>query len=369
MSKDKKDNKDAYKTLKKESDVDRLAHIPFKISVEIDPMVYQKVMHWVNKSDFEVSGLGKIVVDPERNVIKVIDAILLKQENTHSTTDLDAQAICKAMFQLKDTPGDLRWWWHSHVNMGVFWSGTDEATMKELGMGGWFSATVFNQKYEYLSAYIQAEPIRLIDADVTTRVTTDLPKDVTEEWDKQYDDNVTEKSFRTIYPSSWEPGAHGVYVSSKTVGGDDDEEDNSEADKELEAVICGYCFVDYTVAVCGIKDCDNDCPDCNGHMPDPCKDCTLILEYCTDAECERMHCSKCEGHIEQDEDEETLEELEGKLEKHASIKKNTGGIVINHIDYRQYDTASKDAERDWQEERDQMDLNYGFHITDGDYEN
>jgi hypothetical protein len=62
----------------KESKQDPMKDIEFGMSIEIDEFVYQKIMHWVNKSDFEVSGLGKIEVDKERNVIRVIDAILLK---------------------------------------------------------------------------------------------------------------------------------------------------------------------------------------------------------------------------------------------------------------------------------------------------
>lgn len=83
------------------------------LKVEIDEMVYQKVMHWVNKSEFEVSGLGKVVIDPERpNILQVVDAMLLDQENGTSSTDLKPESICKAMYELKDTPGELKWWWH-----------------------------------------------------------------------------------------------------------------------------------------------------------------------------------------------------------------------------------------------------------------
>lgn len=191
------------KSLKKESAQDSLGHVEFDISIEIEPMVYQKVMHWVNKSDFEVSGMGTVIHDKERNVLRVVDAILLKQENGPATTELDGQSISKAMFQLKDSPGSLRWWWHSHVNMDVFWSGTDMAAIKTLGGAerdrpAWFCMTVFNKKQEMLSAYVQNQPVRMIASDLETTIAAQLPAEVVAEWDKQYDDNVENKSYTWV---------------------------------------------------------------------------------------------------------------------------------------------------------------------------
>src|SRR5512135_244863 len=73
--------------------------------VHIDRSVYQKIMHWVNKSDFEVSGLGKVIL--ENGVLRVVEAILLSQTNTRTTTEIEPQDMGKAMFLLKDTPGML----------------------------------------------------------------------------------------------------------------------------------------------------------------------------------------------------------------------------------------------------------------------
>jgi len=191
---------DMLKALNKESAQDSLGHVEFDISIEIDPMVYQKVMHWVNKSDFEVSGMGTIIHDKERNVLRVIDAILLKQENSSAETEIEGQSIANAMFQLKDSPGTLRWWWHSHVNMSVFWSGTDMTAIKTLGGAerdrpAWFCMTVFNKDREMLSAYVQNQPVRTIISDLETTIAAQLPAEVVTEWDKQYDDNVEIKQY------------------------------------------------------------------------------------------------------------------------------------------------------------------------------
>lgn len=161
----------------------------FKISLEIEESVFKKIMYWIRKSNFEVSGLGKVEVNQEENSIRVIDAILLPQKNTSTTTDLDAGAISKAMFLLKDTPGELRWWWHSHVNMDAFWSGTDDNTIKRLGLGGWFVATVLNKREEMKSAYSQSSPLRLFLDDIQTSL-IQYEQEIPKEWEEEYEKNV-----------------------------------------------------------------------------------------------------------------------------------------------------------------------------------
>lgn len=162
----------------------------------IDEQVYKKVMHWVNKAgNKEISGLGNIKI--ENGNFKVISAILLPQKNGAATTDIEPEAVCKAMYDLRNSEGELKWWWHSHVDMGVFWSGTDHSTIQSFGSGGWAVATVFNKKAEKKTAFyskdgkvtpIGIEPL-FID-DIITEISGD-PKD-TSEWDAEFKANVTD---------------------------------------------------------------------------------------------------------------------------------------------------------------------------------
>ncbi len=167
-----------------------------ELAVEIDEGVYAKIMHWIDKADGEVSGLGK--VEMVNGVMRVTSAILLKQENTSVATDIDAAAVGKAMFELRETPGVLNWWWHSHVNMDVFWSGTDLDTIHKIGQGGWFLSTVLNKRREMLSAYYQKGdkhiPPLFID-NIPTSTQTYVTEEQTAAWDKEFDDKVTEKKY------------------------------------------------------------------------------------------------------------------------------------------------------------------------------
>lgn len=169
--------------------------------VVIENMVYHKIMHWINKSNDEVSGLGKITY--KDGVISVVDAILLPQKNGSTHTDIEGDVVGKAMFLLKDTPGDLRWWWHSHVNMDVFWSGTDRDTIDKITQGGWFVSTVLNKRYEMRSALSMVHPVPLGFIDnIPTETIQYLDANLVKKWDEDYDKNVVK--LRGEFQGKWE---------------------------------------------------------------------------------------------------------------------------------------------------------------------
>ncbi len=167
------------------------------MNVIIEDDVYQKIMHWIGKATGEVSGLGKVVMD-SGGTMRVRSAILLEQENTGSSTDLDAKAVAKAMFTLRDEPGTLNFWWHSHVNFGVFWSGTDKDTIREIGGGGWVLATVFNKKAESLSAFYarpnDGVPEVFIN-NLPTKIVKYLNTEQVKVWDAEFDAKCKVKAY------------------------------------------------------------------------------------------------------------------------------------------------------------------------------
>ena len=121
--------------------------------VNILPEVYNKIMFWVDKCPKEVGGFGKVIV--KDGAYWIISAHLLEQEVTHTETEIDDVALAKLMADTVREEGHLNFWWHSHVNMGTFWSGTDKDTIKNLGSKGMLLATVFNKKHETRTAYHQ----------------------------------------------------------------------------------------------------------------------------------------------------------------------------------------------------------------------
>lgn len=228
--------------------------------VHLDEHVFQKIMYWCRKAgNFEVSGLGSVVYDPKTNVFHVNEVYLLEQENTGTTTDLDAEAIGKLEFEhhKSKTPGELRFWWHSHADMQVFWSGTDMATIKQLGQGGWFLNTVFNKKEEMRSAFYMTDPMSVFADDLTTVVIQSFgDKDIEKalakigiqlrpnkmpefrwlvepflsdkeqiEWDEEYDKKVKEKKY-TPGPTYFGGSTHVSQFSHHPLSADDIDDDD-----------------------------------------------------------------------------------------------------------------------------------------------
>jgi hypothetical protein len=176
-------------------------------SVRIDNLVYQKIMHWIDKATGEVSGLGKLTIDKETGVIDIKSAILLKQSNTGTSTEIEAEAIAKAMYETRNDEGHLNFWWHSHVNMNVFWSGTDLDTIRDIGKQGFVVATVFNKKREMLSClYRKGDdifPETFIDG-LDTKIVDFIDNTLIEQWDKEFDEkcSVAKPDIKTVDWSS-----------------------------------------------------------------------------------------------------------------------------------------------------------------------
>jgi hypothetical protein len=194
--------------------------------VHIAPEVYRKIMFWIDKAPGEVSGMGKVTYDASKNVFRVTEAYLLKQKNTGSSTELDATAICELLYDSRNSPGELRFWWHSHVNMPVFWSGTDHATIDELSRGGWILSTVFNKRREMLSSFCQVGPVKMFVNKLQTSIVVDVSEDQEKSWGKEYDDKCTTETFTSQYYSNQDsfPFNRGQYVSNQNKKNESEDE-------------------------------------------------------------------------------------------------------------------------------------------------
>lgn len=159
--------------------------------VFINEIIFQKIMHWVNKSDHEVSGLGMVKRMPDGN-IQVIDAILLPQRNTSATSDIEPEDVCKAMYELRKAEGEMKFYWHSHVKMNVFWSTTDFDTIKKLSANGWFVSSVFNKRQEMKTCLSTVEPWPAIIDEVQTVILREIDGNLIKAWDADYKRCVTD---------------------------------------------------------------------------------------------------------------------------------------------------------------------------------
>jgi hypothetical protein len=168
----------------------------FKFDIPKDK--YDKIMYWVNKSSDEVSGFGTLTFAD--NTFRLEEVFLLDQKVGGAHTDIDAESLSKLEYKCfsEKVKGNLNFWWHSHVKMDVFWSGTDKATIEELGKNGWILASVFNQKDEVRTAYCAQVTMPFIGVthhmvdQVDTEISGYYPNG-TEEWDREFKEKVTDK--------------------------------------------------------------------------------------------------------------------------------------------------------------------------------
>lgn len=107
-----------------------------------------KMKLYIEECPTEISGLGR-AFQKDRYIV-VTDIIILKQKCTSTESEMDDAAIAEFVSKCED-PENWRVFWHSHANMGVFWSGTDENTISKFGMDGWLISIVGNKRGEFLT--------------------------------------------------------------------------------------------------------------------------------------------------------------------------------------------------------------------------
>jgi hypothetical protein len=105
--------------------------------VGVTPTALEKMSQYIRMCSEEISWLGTVRV--EGNAVIIDEVYLFEQEVSAAQTDLDEHAMVafasemmeRDMDEAMDVLPRLRMWGHSHVNMEVNPSGTDDTTMKK----------------------------------------------------------------------------------------------------------------------------------------------------------------------------------------------------------------------------------------------
>lgn len=198
-----------------------------KVRLYIPRKVYHKIDYFVQKCSGEVSGMGLVSYVADGNYFWVRDVFLLEQEVGSAHTDIDPVSLGQLEYHVlkNKLEGELNFWWHSHVNMATFWSGTDIETINKIGSNGYCVATVFNKKREMRSAVsFKSEGMlsgmyTFID-EVETTVYDAQPTEADKaEWDAEIEAKVKEKKY--VYSGTslydWHEGAFGQVEANTKV--------------------------------------------------------------------------------------------------------------------------------------------------------
>lgn len=153
---------------------------------------------YVAEADGEISGLGRVVLRNKK--LLVTEVYLLPQTASLSETDLTQEGLVAFLSEV-DKPEEIKLWWHSHADMDVFWSATDEGTIAELSKT-WFTSLVANKKGLMLARMDIFEPIQI---SVDMKVTIAEPM-LTTAFKQKIRAEIDEKVETTKYPSiiSWD---------------------------------------------------------------------------------------------------------------------------------------------------------------------
>lgn len=164
--------------------------------VRVPEHVYAKMMGYIDAVDGEISGMGE--VQKVGNTYTVTDIWLLKQENTGTSTRIDAVSLADLraeVYSQGKAQDGFQLWWHSHANMDTFWSGTDKATM-DMFMTDipWMLFIVANKKRSFRARVQFKEPFNVAFEDIPVFVETALA----------YDKEEIEREVRAKVRDKWE---------------------------------------------------------------------------------------------------------------------------------------------------------------------
>ena len=151
---------------------------------------YAKIAY--DKDKNEISGMLCVrkVNHPATNTLvwELFDPVILKQENTGTTTELDKDALTDFYVKTAMVHGeDIRFcWWHSHHTMGAFWSGTDVKEINAWKNDSWSLALVINLFEEYCLNVSTWDPLEHSE-DVPLEIIRTMPKPTTKQI-KEYEE-------------------------------------------------------------------------------------------------------------------------------------------------------------------------------------
>jgi len=168
----------------------------------------------------EIGGMAICYQDEDGDWV-VTDPVILKQDVTGSTCDLDkdelANYYCKAA--KKHEKKNFRFcWWHSHHNMDVFWSGTDIKGINEYSDGDLSFALVVNLKRENKFRISMWKPVTLHE-DTTLQIVdykkSSIPKKILDEVENLCNKPVTtytswkDRKTTDTYPNPYQANIFG----------------------------------------------------------------------------------------------------------------------------------------------------------------
>jgi hypothetical protein len=176
--------------------------------IEFTQEAWRKIKYVIDKCSQEVGWLGSVekIEDAVKNPyhFRITNIWVPQQEVNGGTCEIKPagrDALLQELFDSAPTPKDgmdltnsIRYWGHSHVNMGVFASGQDDAQILEMRACPWYIRGIHNKKGEInLALYVFSENV--VYRDIQPVILDSMPDSEKESLDKQIKENVKQKTY------------------------------------------------------------------------------------------------------------------------------------------------------------------------------
>lgn len=165
------------------------------------PKAMAKLRTYVELSDEEISGLGKVSILNDDFIVS--EVFLLKQESSWSHTELDEAALSSFLRKIVaqgEDPSLYQLWWHSHGRNSVFWSSIDMETCARFG-NEWMLSLCTNKKHQTLARLDVYRPVH-IWAELDVGVYTQLDERERELLREELQEKVRRKVWSWSWPRS-----------------------------------------------------------------------------------------------------------------------------------------------------------------------
>lgn len=185
----------------------------FELKMEVE--AYKRMREYVDQCPDEIQGFGVVSVD--KNLLLVHKIFIIPQEVSSVDTEIDESDMHRLLEYAVENdidPQTIKFWWHSHVNMSVFWSGTD-TTMLNTWQNGWMVSLVTNKRREYKSRLDVYSPFRQMFELSSPKLFFDEDKAMKEEVKKEIYDKVkrsrpTMAADGCVFPGQGDFGYNGL---------------------------------------------------------------------------------------------------------------------------------------------------------------
>jgi len=165
------------------------------IRIQIDSTAWAKILLWTDMAKGEFSALG--LVEELDSILRVTEVFLLEQQCDCAGTEIDQAAVSQLMLEGVD-PGKLRCWIHSHADMEVFWSKTDDENIQGLANGEWLLSLVVNKNHESMMRIDQFHPTQIYLEDVIWEVHYPLDAELESQCKAEFKKKVRESNYLPI---------------------------------------------------------------------------------------------------------------------------------------------------------------------------